>query len=138
MKELKQLRKAGLHVVDSAPLFRCGYFAFAYSREQWAALCSVLHVYVPVPDNAGGAMKTFTAPRNTQILYAIGVFNGGLDTLVHECAHTAFKFCHDVGVEIACERANETYCYLLDWLFGEGVKGNRAVFKSCVEEPGGK
>lgn len=136
MKELKQLRKAGLHVVDSAPLFRCGYFVFAYNQEQWEALCNALHVDVPVSDSACGLSQAFV--RNAQYLYAIGVFGGGLDTLVHECAHTVFKFCHDTGIEVACERANETFCYLLDWLFGEGVKGNRAVFKSCVEEPGGK
>ncbi len=33
VKELKQLRKAGLHVVEYAPLFRWGYFVFAYSQE---------------------------------------------------------------------------------------------------------
>lgn len=136
MKELKQLRKAGLHVVDSAPLFRCGCFVFAYSWEQWEALYKVLQLDVPVADGAQGLAHSFA--RNAQKLYAIGVFNGGLDTLVHECAHTAFAFCDYVNVEVVCERSNETFCYLLDWLFGEGVKGNRAAFKSCVEEPGGK
>ena len=137
MKELKQLRKAGLHVVDGAPLFRCGYFVFAYNQEQWEALCEVLQVDIPVLDGSSGYTQAFTLMRNAQELYAVGVFNGGLDTLVHECAHVAFKFCNDVGVEVVQTRSNETFCYLLDWLFGEGVKGNRAAFRSCLEEPGG-
>ncbi|EFJ2737200.1 hypothetical protein ACSABO_004845 [Escherichia coli] len=76
--------------------------------------------------------------QGTKRIFAIGVFRGGLETLVHECAHTVFAFCSYVNVNVERELANETFCYLLDWLFGEGVKGNCAVFRSGLEEPGGK
>ncbi|MBZ8412219.1 hypothetical protein H5R21_02115 [Escherichia coli] len=136
MKELKLMRKAGLHTVDSAPLFRCGYFVYAYDMEQWVAMCRILGVDDAVDVGCPGVCQKFV--RNTQQVYAIGVFDGGLDTLVHECAHAAFHFCDEIGITVSPDRANETYCYLLDWLFGQGVMGNRAAFRSCLEEPGGE
>ncbi|KQJ38144.1 hypothetical protein [Escherichia coli] len=60
--------------------------------------------------------------------------------LVHEYAHTTFAFCGSVNINFERELANKTFCfcYLLDWLFGEGVKGNCAAFRSALEEPEGK
>ncbi|VEW02182.1 hypothetical protein [Escherichia coli] len=132
MKELKQLRKAGLHVVVHAPLFRSGYFVFAYNWEQWETLHRVFGLNIPEVDSAQGLAYDFI--QGTKRIFAIGVFRGGLETLVHECAHTTFAFCYYANINVKRELANETFCYLLDWLFGEGIKGNRAAFRLGLEE----
>lgn len=52
-------------------------------------------------------------------IYIIGVFDGQLQTLVHECSHVMFFILDYVGVEIERGAANETFCYGIDKLFGD-------------------
>lgn len=46
----------------------------------------------------------------------VGVFDGELSTLVHECGHVAFWILDHVGVKLADGEGNEAYCYLLQTL----------------------
>jgi hypothetical protein len=64
-----------------------------------------------------GAATCFRNESHGENLYLIGIFNGDIATLVHECAHVTFYTCRDVGVSIDPDEANETYCYLLDRMF---------------------
>lgn len=49
--------------------------------------------------------------------YIAGVFNGSIETLVHELAHITFFILNEHGVSIQDGQSNETYCYLLGSLF---------------------
>lgn len=49
--------------------------------------------------------------------YIVGVFNGSIETLVHELAHITFFILNEHGVSIQDGQTNETYCYLLGSLF---------------------
>ena len=56
-----------------------------------------------------GATQTYQNIEQQENLYLLGVFNGEVATLVHECAHIAFNVCRDTGVTVDTEGANETY-----------------------------
>ena len=49
-------------------------------------------------------------------LFAIAVFNPLPSVIAHECAHIAFRLLGRVGVPVQEGKANEAFCYLLDWL----------------------
>ena len=49
--------------------------------------------------------------------YLVGVFNGDLDVLVHELAHTTFKILRDVNVPVHVDGNQEAFCYLQGYLF---------------------
>lgn len=63
--------------------------------------------------------KAFAAQHKQtgELVYLIGVFDGGLSTLVHECAHLAFWILRDVGIKLQGGKTNESYCYLIQTLF---------------------
>lgn len=53
-------------------------------------------------------------------IYMLGVFDGTLQTAIHEMAHVAMMLLEDVGVK-ANEGMGEPFCYLLDsiWKYFE-------------------
>lgn len=53
--------------------------------------------------------------------YTIGVFDGNLATLVHECVHTAAFILSNAGIELIQNHA-EPMAYLVDYLYREGAK----------------
>ncbi|HHU7963203.1 TPA: hypothetical protein ACUKG2_004772, partial [Escherichia coli] len=79
----------------------------------WQRLHQKLGVDVHDSD-ANGASHTMSSENG--VLHVIGVFNGKLSTIAHECAHMAFDICSRVGVDVEPGRANETYCYLMSRL----------------------
>lgn len=50
--------------------------------------------------------------------YLVGVYEGGLATLVHELGHAALNILEAVGID-AHSGNGEPFCYLLDHLFNE-------------------
>lgn len=53
--------------------------------------------------------------------YTIGVFDGDLATLVHECVHTAAFILSNAGIELI-QNHSEPMAYLVDYLYREGSK----------------
>ncbi|EGT4373193.1 hypothetical protein AUM47_17145 [Cronobacter malonaticus] len=99
------------------PLFHSANVYLARSREEYAQACEHLNVDVGPINSLAGTCRHYQNENTNENLYLIGVFNGDIATLVHECAHATFYCCHDVGVVIETHKANETYCYLLDRMF---------------------
>lgn len=88
------------------------------SEEKWH---DTMH-YLTAKDSDGD----LGAGRATQLecgefgrIYLVGVFDGSLAALVHECSHVMFYILDYVGVEIERGAANETFCYGIDKLFGD-------------------
>lgn len=99
------------------PLFNSANVYLARSRDEWSAACIHLGVDSGGINALGGACRHYQSEETNENLYLIGVFNDDIATLVHECAHATFYCCHDVGVVVETDKANETYCYLLDRMF---------------------
>jgi hypothetical protein len=59
--------------------------------------------------------------RHKQKGLVIGVFDGELATLVHECVHGAIDILERSSVD-PCSSNAEPLAYLTDWLFSVGVK----------------
>lgn len=53
--------------------------------------------------------------------HVIGVFDGNLYTLVHECVHAAMAVLQQVGID-PLSNNSESLAYLVDWLVAQGVK----------------
>ena len=101
------------------PLFHCAHVYLCRSREEWNQACNYLGCNKGEIGMLAGATQTYQNIEQQENLYLLGVFNGEVATLVHECAHIAFYVCRDTGVTVDTEGANETYCYLLDRMFTE-------------------
>ncbi|MCN9006739.1 hypothetical protein MLP03_02570 [Escherichia coli] len=95
------------------PLFESGTIVLCRDFPEWQRLHQKLGVDVHDSD-ANGASHTMSSENG--VLHVIGVFNGKLSTIAHECAHMAFDICSRVGVDVEPGRANETYCYLMSRL----------------------
>ncbi|ECD4706751.1 hypothetical protein E1C95_09145 [Salmonella enterica subsp. enterica serovar Bonariensis] len=104
------------------PLFQCANVYLCRSRGEWYQASEALGCQRGDVDMLSGATQTYCNAETGEALYLLGVFDGELSTLAHECAHIAFYVCRDTGVVVHEEGANETYCYLVGGLFkfGEG------------------
>lgn len=49
--------------------------------------------------------------------FFIGVFDGDLSTLAHECTHISFFLLEHVGVDVKPGEPNEAFAYLTGYLF---------------------
>jgi hypothetical protein len=114
MKRKKKWPKLPSYLI---PLFKSANVYLCCSREEWKQACDFLGGDTGSIEMLGGATTAYTNAEAVENLYLLGVFNGDVATLVHECAHVAFYTCRDVGVVIDTDAANETYCYLLDRMF---------------------
>ena len=56
------------------------------------------------------------ADKKQRVVYLIGVFEGGKQTLVHELAHTTFEILRHASVPISA-RSDEAFAYLIDCLY---------------------
>jgi hypothetical protein len=94
-----------------------GKLLFCRTREEWAAIA---HMYDGDPDTDGckGLSIQYRTPEEGRI-YCIGVFDGAVDTLVHELDHAVFHVLGDVGIPLEDGAANEAHTYLLGWLVKE-------------------
>lgn len=98
------------------PIFG-GKLLLCLTREEWAG---VAEVYDGDPDTDGckGLSIQYRTAEEGRI-YAIGVFDGAVDTFVHELAHAVFHILGDVGVPVEDGAANECFAYLQGFLMKE-------------------
>lgn len=106
------------------PIFG-GTLLLCMTREEWASV-AMLYEGDPDTDNCKGlAIRYLSSDGRT---YVIGVFDGAIDTFVHELAHTVFHILGDVGVPVEAGEANECFTYLQAWL----VKEVFPVFQASI------
>lgn len=99
------------------PLFNTAWVYLCTSKDEWRQAEAVLGVELADVSHNSGICRHFMNETTGENVYLVGVFNGSISTLVHECAHATFYCCSDVGVTTKPDEANETYCYLLDRMF---------------------
>lgn len=99
------------------PLFQHAQVYLCVSKSEWNH--AQVSISLPPADlsSIAGRCRQFVNDVTGESLYLIGVFDGSPATLVHECAHATFYCCHDVGVTVETDKANETFCYMLDRMF---------------------
>lgn len=100
------------------PLFHCANVYLCRSQDEWERACNHMGLDGGGNEMLAGATQSYCNTETGEVFYLIGVFNAEVKTLVHECAHVAFYICRDVGVTTNPGDANETYCYMLDRMFG--------------------
>nr|DAO40942.1 MAG TPA: SprT-like family protein [Caudoviricetes sp.] len=99
------------------PLFNTANIYLARTRNEWVQAEKALGVDAGQLSFTLGRCRHYQNESTGENMYLIGVFDNNIATLVHECAHATFYCCHDVGVVVETDKANETYCYLLDRMF---------------------
>jgi hypothetical protein len=87
-----------------------GKLAICRSRKDYKHCCESYGDDDDASGYAGCAQEYGNPP-----VYIVGVFSGGLPTLVHELAHVCFMILRRSGVTIS-QRSDEAYCHLLDAL----------------------
>lgn len=100
----------------SVPIYG-GTVLVCCTREEWSSL-AVVYDSDPETDGCKGLAIQYLTPEEGRV-YAIGVFDNAVDTLVHELDHTTFNILGDVGVLLEDGGANESHTYLLGWLVRE-------------------
>lgn len=99
------------------PLFHTANIYLCVTKEQWQQSMKCLNAPERNLSFSNGLTMQFSDDDTAENMYLIGVFDGKLSTLVHECAHATFYVCNDIGIDIETNQRNETYCYLLDRMF---------------------
>ncbi|HEX8894449.1 MAG TPA: hypothetical protein VF783_14055 [Terriglobales bacterium] len=105
-----------------------GKLLLCVTRDEWS---SVAAVYDSDPDTEGCkglAIRHLNAEGRT---YVIGVFDGAVDTFVHELAHTVFHLLGDVGIPVESGEANEAFTYML----GHWMREIFPVFQATAKQP---
>ncbi|MET3232268.1 UNVERIFIED_ORG: hypothetical protein ABIC54_004473 [Burkholderia sp. 1263] len=98
------------------PIFG-GKLLLCVTREEWS---SVAYQYDSDPDTDGckGLSIQYRTPEEGRV-YCIGVFDGAIDTFVHELAHAVFHILGDVGIPVEDGAANEAFAYIQGHLMKE-------------------
>lgn len=99
------------------PLFHSSWVYLFTTPEDWKQAHRHLGVDLNNLVRINGCVRHFYEASTGENMYMIGVFDGKVSTLVHECAHACFYVCSDVGVPIDTSEPNETYCYMLERMF---------------------
>jgi hypothetical protein len=94
-----------------------GKLLLCLSREEWAGV-AMMYDSDPDTDGCKGLSIQYRTPEDGRI-YAIGIFDGAVDTLVHELDHAVFHILGDVGIPVEDGAANEAHAYILGWLMKE-------------------
>jgi hypothetical protein len=103
------------------PLFQIpiygGKVLLCRTREEWASI-ALMYEGEPDTENCKGlSIRYLNGEGRT---YVIGIFDGAVDTFVHELDHATFHILGDVGVPVEDGgAANEAHAYLLGHLFKE-------------------
>ena len=66
----------------------------------------------------GVGMTRVYVDEEDRRIYMVGVFDKGLQTLVHELGHVTIIVCEYAGIDPRSGNG-EPFCYLLDYLFAE-------------------
>lgn len=105
------------------PLFESGTVFWYMTREGYDGHMRELGLD-PADESVSGISTSAQNRETGETQYIIGVFREDyVHVLCHEAAHTTFHICRDVGVQVNVDRANETYCYLLDYIVRQVVSG---------------
>lgn len=99
------------------PLFHSANIYLCTTKEEWQQALASLDQPSQNLSYSKGRTMHFCDDATGENMYLIGVFDGNISTLVHECAHATFYCCSDIGITTRPGEANETYCYLLDRMF---------------------
>jgi len=114
------------------PLFPIPIYAgrvlLCVTRDEWS---SVAHAYDSDPETDGCKGLAIRHVTDEGRTYVIGVFDGAVDTFVHELAHTVFHLLGDVGIPVEAGEANEAFTYCLAFLFREIFP----VFQATAKQP---
>jgi hypothetical protein len=94
-----------------------GKLLLCLTREEWAAV-AIMYDSDPDTDGCKGLSIQYRTPEEGRI-YCIGIFDGAVDTFVHELDHAVFHVLGDVGIPLEDGGANEAHTYLLGWLMKE-------------------
>jgi len=100
--------------VYEIPLYAGLIYFFTDRAAFKRSLRDVTEVNLDVLDTASGL--TVTVPGEDQAIYVVGIFEGGLRTLVHEMLHVTLEICDRVGMDPVAANG-EPACYLMDTLF---------------------
>lgn len=106
-------------VVIQVPLFS-GYVQVCTSKKSFAKAATKLGIKPYSLAGSGGLCDPSTLPVTGVVL--VGVFDGELSTLVHELFHAVVHLMAWTGVPLKTGAANETYAYLLGYLYDAVVK----------------
>lgn len=96
------------------PLFQSSWVYLCTSREDWLQAHRNLKAEPNNVNKIAGCVRHFHDGITGENMYLVGVFDGKVSTLVHECAHACFYVCNDVGVRVDTAERNETYCYMIE------------------------
>jgi hypothetical protein len=64
-----------------------------------------------------GRSSKLANKRTGEVIYMLGVFDGKLDTLVHELGHITLYVLDHVGIPVGPGDTSEAFCYLQGDLF---------------------
>lgn len=98
------------------PIFS-GKLVLCNSPEEWDSVAAAFDDVTGTNGCKGLAMRYYSEEHGR--VYAIGVFDKAVDTLVHELAHATFFLLGDVGVPVASGEDNEAFTYLQGFLMRE-------------------
>lgn len=116
------IRKKGKPPAEfvSIPLYGPRVY-FVWDRKTWKKLHRWLEAPAEACDPGGSSGMTSIGqdPRDSMPTICVGVFDGAVDTLAHECAHAAFCTFELVGIDARSDMG-EAFCYLLGWLVSAG------------------
>jgi hypothetical protein len=108
------------------PIFG-GKLVLCTSPQEWDALAAAFGDATGTDGCKGLAMR-YDSEEHGRV-YAAGVFDKAVDTLVHELAHATFFLLGDVGIPVASGEDNESFTYILGWLMRETFP----VFQAAVK-----
>lgn len=108
------------------PIFG-GKVVLCTSSQEWDALAAAFSDATGTDGCKGLAMRYYSEEHGR--VYAAGVFDKAVDTLVHELAHATFFLLGDVGIPVASGEDNESFTYVLGWLTRETLPVFQAAIK---------
>jgi hypothetical protein len=109
------------------PIFG-GKLVLCTSPQEWDALAAAFGDATGTDGCKGLAMRYYSEEHGR--VYAAGVFDKAVDTLVHELAHATFFLLGDVGIPVASGEDNESFTYILGWLMRETFP----VFQAAIKQ----
>ncbi len=101
-----------------------GKLLLCCTRDEWASVAALFE-----EDEDSDACKGLAIRYRSEEegrTYAIGIFDGAVDTFMHELAHAVFFILGDVGVPLEDGGNNECFTYLL----GDMVREVFPVFQA--------
>lgn len=90
---------------------------FIPSYKAYEQVANLLGDYIDPAQHLAGVVTGVS--HNDYNGLICGVFDGSINTLVHECGHLAFAVMDNTGIPVDCVEHQEAYCYLLGYIADE-------------------